>query len=186
MALCCCMIVSDYRSLGVNYGVALLVLSLCTVLLEKMNFVQWKQPLPRQAKHCKFQWGEESTLGYLFATITLEEIPAELILNWHQRDIKMVPNSTWTIEKLGVKRAERTEVNDRHLITAGFCGSLVWEFLPLQVVNKGKNSRFHSRFLFSRFHSQFLLLEAFMCCLSYFVQYRENNTTHLMGCIGTL
>ena len=67
-----------------------------------------------EAKHCKFQWGEEIILADLVAVVTMEEIPAELILNWDQTGIKMIPSSTWTMEKRGAKHIEMTGANGKH------------------------------------------------------------------------
>ena len=37
-------------------------------------------------------------------TVTMEDIPLELMLNWDQRGIKIVPSSDWTLEQQGAKR----------------------------------------------------------------------------------
>ena len=58
----------------------------------------------------------------------MEDIPMELILNWDQTGIKIVPSSTWTMERQGSKRVEAVGVNDKRQITAVFCGSLVGDF----------------------------------------------------------
>ena len=42
----------------------------------------------------------------------MKEIPTELILNWDQTGVKIVPSSTWTMEAVGV--------NDKRLITGVF------------------------------------------------------------------
>ena len=55
----------------------------------------------------------------------MEEIPAELILNWDQTGIKIVPSSTWTMDAEGSKRVEVAGVNDKRLITAMFVGHLL-------------------------------------------------------------
>ena len=78
----------------------------------------------------------------------MEEVPAELILNWDQTGIKIVPSSTWTMDKRGSKRVEAVGINDKRLITAVFCGSLVGDFLPVQVIYKGKTPRCHPRYNF--------------------------------------
>jgi hypothetical protein len=91
---------------------------------------------------------KKSFLDDLVATVEMEEIPAELILNWDQTGIKMVPSSSWTMERKGVKRVEMTGVDDKRQITAVFCGSLIRDFLPVQLVYKGKTPRCHPRFAF--------------------------------------
>ena len=62
----------------------------------------------------------------------MEEIIPELILNWDQTGIHLVPASAWTMDKMGLKRVEISRVNDKHQITAVFCGSAAGDFLPLR------------------------------------------------------
>lgn len=67
-------------------------------------------------------------------TVEIEEIPAEMILNWNQTGIKIVHSSTQTMDGQGSMRVEVAGVNDKRLITATFCVSLVGDFLPVQVI----------------------------------------------------
>ena len=78
----------------------------------------------------------------------MEEITPELVLNWDQTGIHLVPASAWTMDKMGSKRVEITGVNDKRQITAVFCGSAAGDFLPLQLVYKGKTQRCHPHFQF--------------------------------------
>ena len=41
-----------------------------------------------------------------------------------------MPSSTWTMEECGAKRVEMVGVNDKHQLTAVFCGSLTGDFFP--------------------------------------------------------
>ena len=81
-------------------------------------------------------------------TVTIEDIPAELILNWDQTGIKIVPSSTWTMDGQGSKRVEVAGVGDKRMITAVFGGSLEGNFLLVQVICQGKINRCHPRFEF--------------------------------------
>ena len=70
-------------------------------------------------------------------------IPPELIINWDQTGIRLVPSSSSTMVLIndGTKRNKKVEVvgqNDKHLITAIFCGSIQGDFLPIQLIYKGK------------------------------------------------
>ena len=50
-----------------------------------------------------------------------------------------MPSASWTMEKCGVKRVELAGVSDKRQITAVLCGSLVGDFLPVQLIyTKGK------------------------------------------------
>ena len=61
----------------------------------------------------------------------MEEVPPELVLNWDQTDIKIVPTDTWTMELRGSKHVELMGFQDKRQITAVFCGTLVGDFLPV-------------------------------------------------------
>ena len=76
----------------------------------------------------------------------MEEISGELILNWDQTGLNIVPSSSWTMDKHGAKRVEITGAKDKRQITTVFCGTLVGDFLPIQLIFKGKTSRCHPHF----------------------------------------
>ena len=77
----------------------------------------------------------------------MEDIPLELVLNWDQMGIKIVSSSAWTMEQ-GAKHVEIIGVSDKRQITAVFCGSATGDFLPIQVIYKGKTNRCHPRYKF--------------------------------------
>lgn len=114
-----------------------------------MKFVQRKATTAK-GKHTveNFRKLKRAFLADVTAAITMEEIPPELVLNWDQTGIKLVPSSSWTMEKRGEKRVEMVGVNDKRQITAVFCGSMVGDFLPVQLIYKGKTPRCHPRFAF--------------------------------------
>ena len=114
-----------------------------------MNFVQRKATTAKSKQTvANFSKLKQSFLADVVATVTMEDIPPELILNWDQTGIKMVPCSTWTMEQRGAKRVEMIGVNDKRQITAVFCGTLFGDFLPIQVIYKGKTPRCHPHFKF--------------------------------------
>lgn len=113
-------------------------------LLKRMKFVQRKATTSK-GKHTvtNFTQLKEAFLDDVVEAVTMEDIPAELILNWDQTGIKLVPCSSWTMEKQGEKRVEMVGVNDKRQITAVFCGTLLGDFLPIQLIYKGKTNRCH-------------------------------------------
>ena len=78
----------------------------------------------------------------------MENIPPELIMNWDQTGIKLVPSSNWTMEKIGTQRVEIVGVNDKQQKTAVFCGTLTGDFLPIQLIYQGKSPHCHPHFTF--------------------------------------
>ena len=118
-------------------------------VLKRMKFAQRKATTSK-GKHTmtNFTQLKQSFLDDVVEAVTMEDIPAELILNWDQTGIKLVPCSSWTMEKQGEKRVEMVGVNDKRQITAIFCGTILGDFLPIQLVYKGKTNRCRPRFAF--------------------------------------
>ena len=118
-------------------------------LLKRMKFVQRKATTAKSKQTvANFTDLKEAFLADVVATVTMEEIPPELILNWDQTGIKIVPSATWTMTRQGEKRVEMIGVNDKRQITAVFCGTVLGDFLPVQLIYKGKTSRCHPQFEF--------------------------------------
>lgn len=113
-------------------------------LLHRMKFVQRKLPQPRVSKVGLILQQQRS----VHTIVVMEKIPAELILNWDQTGINFVPCCTWTMERQGTKRVEVIRISDKRQVTAVLCGSLSGDFLPVQLIYKGKISRCHPRFAF--------------------------------------
>lgn len=96
-------------------------------LLKRMKFVQRKATTAKSKETtADFAELKKSFPEDVVSTVTMEEIPAELILNWDQIGIKMVPCSTWTMAQHGAKRVEMIGVNDKRQITAVFLWYIGW------------------------------------------------------------
>ena len=118
-------------------------------LLHRMNFVQRKAATAK-GKYSIENFAEKKAefLDDLVTTVQIEDVPPELVLDWDQTGIKLVPTTSWTMNEVGARRVELIGLSDKRQITAVFCGSLVGEFLPVQLIYKGKTSRCHPKFNF--------------------------------------
>ena len=118
-------------------------------LLDRMKFVRRKATTSK-SKHTPIDFAKlkEAFLDDVRAVVNMEEIPAELILNWDQTGIHLVPASAWTMDQAGSKRVEIMGVNDKRQITAVFCGTLTGDFLPIQIIYQGKTERCHPHYKF--------------------------------------
>ena len=113
-------ILSHDRSQLVEYGGHInLNLNRAYSLLKRMNFVKRKSTTAMNVE--EFAALKEEFLSNVEATVDMEEIPAELVLNWDQTGIRIVPSSMWTMDKQGSKRIEMAGSDDKRLITAIFC-----------------------------------------------------------------
>ena len=138
-----CSLLSDYG------GPVTLSRAWAQSLLQRMKFVKRKgttaksKTTPENFKQLKQDFLEE-----VQAIVEMEEIPAELVLNWDQTGIRIVPSSSWTMDRCGSKRVEIVGTDDKRQITALFCGTMLGEFLPIQLIYKGKTDRCHPKFQF--------------------------------------
>ena len=86
----------------------------------------------------------------VMSVVRMEEIPEDLILNWDQTAMKLVPSSSWTMEKKGTKRVKISGVDYKRQITALLAGSMTGELLPLQLIFKGSTKKCLPSFSFPK------------------------------------
>lgn len=91
----------------------------------------------------EFKTLKKQFLEDIIDVVTMEDIPPELVLNWDQTGVNLVPASSWTMKRKGSKRVEIKGLNDKRQITCVFCVSLFSDFLPIQVIYGGKTDRCH-------------------------------------------
>ncbi len=108
-------------------------------LLKRMNFVNRKATTSKSKMSISdFTQLKRAFLLDVYNTAQMEDIPPEMIINWDQTGVKMVPTSCWTMNVVGAKRVEVYGLSDKRMITLVLCGSAVGEFFPPQVIYKGK------------------------------------------------
>ena len=113
-------------------------------LLRRMKFVRRKATTSKSKySDVNFSALKKSFLDNVVTTVLMEEIPGELIMNWDQTGINLVPASSYTMEQCGSKRVEMGGAGDKRQITAVFCGTILGDFLPVQLIYKGKTPRCH-------------------------------------------
>lgn len=79
-----------------------------------------------------FHLVKEQYLIDIKSVMYMEEIPHQLVINWDQTALKLVPSSSWTMEKSGAKRVEITAIDNKRQITAVFGATLSGDFLQVQ------------------------------------------------------
>ena len=74
-------------------------------LLDRMHFVRSKATTAKSKYTLdSFTDVKKFFLADFVNTVAMEDIPLELMLNWDQRGIKIVPSSDRTLEQQGAKR----------------------------------------------------------------------------------
>ena len=78
----------------------------------------------------------------------MNEIPSQLILNWDQTGIQLVPAGQWTMHRANDKVIPIANADDKRQITAVLAATLTSEYLPPQVIYKGKTMHSHPKMSF--------------------------------------
>ena len=138
----------DRTRLAEYGGPATLTIPWAKSLLKRMNFTKRRVTTKCNLSSEDLEEVRRSFLTEILETVSLEDIPAELIFNWDQTGINLVPTALWTMDKKGNKRVPIQGHQDKRQITAVMCGSLVGELLPLQLIYGGKTRRCHPAYQF--------------------------------------
>ena len=113
-----------------------------------MNFTQRRATTKSNPPIGNLMEIKRSFLTEVLETVGMNDIPPELILNWNQIGINLVPTTIWTMDKKEKKRIAIEGHQDSKQITTVLCGSLVGELLPLQLIYDGKTKRCHPAYQF--------------------------------------
>ena len=129
---------SDRNPLAGNGGPITITSNWAKSLLGRMNFVRRRGSSTAKMTVTNFEAVKEQFLLDVNAVVEMKDIPQELILNWDQTGISIVPGSTWTMEAKGSKWVKIVGTSDKQQFTVVFCGALTGEFLPPQLIYQGK------------------------------------------------
>ena len=124
----------DEALLAENGGEINLTKHWAASILGRMNYVKRRGTTKPRCLPEKFDEIKEQFLQDILTTVVMEEIPNELIINWDQTAISLVPGSSWTMERSGTRRVEIAGLGDKRQITAVLGGTLTGYFLPPQLI----------------------------------------------------
>ena len=94
-------------------------------LLHRMNFTKRRGSTKGGIPPDDLEDARKIFLTDIVETVALNDIPGELIFNWDQTGINLVPRTKWTMDKKGKKQIEIARLQDKRQITAVLCGSFV-------------------------------------------------------------
>eukprot|EP00117_Sycon_ciliatum_P034838 scpid48499/ scgid26512/ Pogo transposable element with KRAB domain len=81
--------------------------------------------------------------GMIQNTMEQHNIPPELVVNFDETAIAIVPASSWSMASCGSKQVPLTGLDDKRQITAVLGCSMAGEFLPAQLLYEGSTNRCH-------------------------------------------
>ena len=112
-------------------------------LLTRMGYVKRKCSNAGKVAVPRFLEIQGDFLADIQAEVVMNEIPAEFVLNWDQTALHLVPTGQWTMHKSGEKVVPITNSDDKRQITAVLAVTMSGEYLPPQLIYKGKTERCH-------------------------------------------
>ena len=127
---------TDSTMLSENGGHISITLSWAYSLLKQMNFV--KRKATKNQTGDEFKQVKREYLNKIRRSIKDEKIPPELVINWDQTGVKVVPASQWTMAERGAPRVEIVGEGDKRQITITLVVTLSGAF---QVLYEGKTER---------------------------------------------
>jgi len=139
------------RTRLVKYGgPATLSIPWAKSLLKRMDFTKRRVTTKSNPPRDDFEEVKASFLSEIIETVDMNDVPPELIFNWDQTGINLVPTALWTMDKRGKKRIAIEGYQDKRQITCVMCGCLTGELLPVQLIYAGKTNRCHPAYEFPK------------------------------------
>lgn len=138
----------DSNLLACNGGHIVLTKHWGKYLLWRMGLVKRKATTKAKVTVEHFENVKAQFLLDIKAIVEIEEVPSALVINWDQTGINYVPVSSWTMAKEGSKRVEIFGVDDKRQITGVFACNMDGDFMPIQIVYKGKTAKCLPKFSF--------------------------------------
>jgi hypothetical protein len=122
-------------------------------LMTRMGYVKRKGTKAARKLPDDFAEQKETILNRISNVVRENSIPEDLIINFDQTGLNIVPVSGWTLHDCGAKQVEITGLDDKRQITAVLGVSLSGNLLPLQLLYLGTTSICHPKYKFpDNFH----------------------------------
>ena len=113
---------ADRNLLAENGGPITITNNWAKSLLYRMNIVKRRGSSTTKFTVANFDAVKEQFIIDVNVAVEMEDIPPQLVINWDQTGISIVPSSSWTMEAKGSKQVEIVRMGDKRQITAVFCG----------------------------------------------------------------
>ena len=139
----------------------------CTLLVEHRGHIKltksWAASLMQRMKLVKRQGSTQMKtaltealflevkgefLSTLRSVVLKNKVVPQMIVNWDQTGINVVPASTWTMAEKGSSRVPIAGLGDKRQITVTVAITMSGQMLPLQIFYTGKTERCHPSYSF--------------------------------------
>ena len=140
----------DVTKLSSNGGYVNITKTWAKSLLKRMGYVKRKCSNAGKISPIQLAQIQEVFLADIKAQVVMNDIPDELIINWDQTGVPLVPTGGWTMHRAGDRIIPIANSDDKRQITAVLAASMAGEYLPPQLIFKGKTQRCHPQVSFPK------------------------------------
>ncbi len=119
-------------------------------LMQRMGYVYRKGTHAARSVPLNFDELQQDFFTHITNTVKKYKIPDQLIINFDQTSVNIVPVSDWTLEKEGSKQVDITGIDDKRAITALLGGTASGDLIPPQLIYQGTTDRCHPSFKFPK------------------------------------
>ena len=117
-------------------------------IMQRMGYVRRKGTKAARKLPQNFDEQKADFLQCITNTVKKHKIPDELIINFDQTGMKIVPVSNWTLDLKGGKQVPIIGKDDKREVTALLAVNILGETLPPQIIYQGTTNRCHPNFKF--------------------------------------
>ena len=114
-------------------------------ILGRMGYHKRKGTNAGKISVSHFEEVKEHFLADIRAEVLMNDIPDELIINWDQTLLHIIPTGNWTMNKAGEKIILIANLDDKRQITAVLAITMSGSYLAPQLIYQGKTERCHPR-----------------------------------------
>ena len=127
------------RSVLVKYGGHIdLTKSWAKSLLHRMGYSKRRCSNAGKVALPHLKEIQENFLADIQSEVVMNDILSDLIFNWDQTALRLVPTGQWTMHPAGAKVVPIANSDNKRQVTAVLAATLTGEFLPPQIVYEGK------------------------------------------------
>ena len=128
----------DLSKLSVNGGPILIPKGWEKSVLRRMEYSKRKGMNANKILVSHFEEVKEYFLADITTEVMMNEIPDDLIINWDQTPLHIVPTGDWTMHQSVEKVIPIANLDDKRQITAVLAVSVRGHYLAHQLIYQGK------------------------------------------------
>lgn len=114
-------------------------------VLQRMNFTKRKGTKATKSLPTDLHTIKEKYQRRISRRVRKYKIPPELIINWDQTSVEVIPTGNWTMNHKGDKQVEIKGIDDKRNYTSLMAITQSGHMLPPQIIYQGKTQQCHAR-----------------------------------------